>query len=73
MSEGSIDTRLEVALSLLREARPFIELEANLANRGIGKPGQGSAPDLLRRIDEALAEGWPEPAPLPPDYWETAE
>ena len=73
MSQGAVDTRLEVALDILRDARPFIELEASLENSGMGKPGRGDAPDILRRIDEALAEGWPEPAALPEDYWETAQ
>ena len=36
--------------------------------------GEASLPGSLRL--EAVAvpvEGWPEPAPLPPDYWETAQ
>lgn len=73
MSSGPIDTRLEEALDVLKAARPFVELEAKLENSGMGKPGRGDAPNVLARIDACLAEGWPEPAPLPPDYWETAE
>lgn len=29
--------------------------------------------DLTVTIDREQVLGWPEPAPLPPDYWETAE
>lgn len=66
-------SQLDEVLDVLRDARPFVELEAKLANSGMGKPGQGDAPEVLARIDAVLAQGWPKPAPLPEDYWESAQ
>lgn len=72
MSQGPIDTRLEEALDVLKAARPYVESQTRLtATTGPGLVFD-PARDVLARIDACLEQGWPEPAPLPPDYWETA-
>jgi hypothetical protein len=51
-----------------REASEWISAETS---------GFGHGGEVRDRVDAALApldeEGWPTPAPLPEDYWETAE
>lgn len=73
MSNGPVDTRLEVALEVLRAARPFVEAEVRRSDSTIADDWGMKPNDLLERIDGVLAVGWPAPAPLPADYWETAQ
>lgn len=49
---GVVDRLVGIA----ERARPFVELEARLANSGMGKPGRGDAPALLAEIDDVLKE-----------------
>ena len=41
---------------VLLETRRYVELEATLANSGMGKPGSGDARGVLERVDGAITE-----------------
>jgi hypothetical protein len=62
-----VRTRIYIDPAKTGDDDPFIDVnhdeplseESIAAFRDVGK--------------SAIEHGWPEPAPLPPDYWETAE
>lgn len=49
--EVELLTQIDTMREALRAARPFIALEAGLANSGYGHPGNGEAPKVLAEID----------------------
>lgn len=54
LASGADHERLVLMREALMRARPFVLLEAQLANSGLGKLGNGDAPETLAMLDRAL-------------------
>lgn len=53
-ASGADRERIALMRAALARARPFVLLEAQLANSGLGKLGNGDAPETLAMLDRAL-------------------